>query len=222
MPMPMAIPPDQKNKGSFLLGNPLLMKCLKWTLIFLIILLTLSLLTKPARGKWSNNYVEKGDLYLEQKKFLSADLEYKKALVLNGKNEKAAERRQLAELGTSDILSLEDFFKEKKLTEQSQYFELAKKVPAEPIQAVKNSKLLIEKEEFQLASAAAKIAIEMDKTSADGWLYLGISQLKIAENIEMNSNLKKQLREEAKQSFTAAKSLNPDDELVRQYLNAIE
>ena len=182
----------------------------------------LELISKPLRKKWSNDYISKGDIYLEQKKYLTAEIQYDKALTLYSGNEAAKNRKELATNAEKDILALADFYKEKNISSQIELFQSATAVPASKVEAVKNAKTLLEKDEYQLAKISAKTATEMDKSYRDAWIYLGIANLKAYENLEVSKDSKSSYKDEAKASLETAKLIDPTYELIQSFLKKIE
>lgn len=206
--------PDDSNRGFFY-------HLLKWLLISAIIFMLLLVISKPLRRGWSENYVNSGDEYLLQKKFLSAELEYEKAQNLYSLNTKAAERQGLAISAAADVRSLQSFYEEKNLNIQSDFLKLATAVPTSEFAAAENAKYLIEQSEFQLAIIAATTATEMNSKYRDGWLYLAIANTKTAQYTELSTADRAKYVEAAKTAVQAALELDPEYEPTRQYQQEI-
>ena len=71
------------------------------------------------------------------------------------------------------------------------------------------------------ALIAATTAIEMNSNYFDGWLYLGISHLETANRASLTSSNIDHHKNKAKEAFGRAIQLNPDNELVKQYLDQL-
>ncbi len=182
---------------------------IKWLIIIVTLFLVLYFGTLPVRGKLANRYVEAGDSLLIRSKYISADLDYQKALILKPKDDTAAERRNLAENASRNILTLERFYEENKTTDKLALFDRATTVPKNETEAVKLSKKLIEDGEYQLAIIPAATATEMDPTYRDAWLYLGIANLKTAELVEMKNEIRADYKSRAQEALNKAKDLDP-------------
>lgn len=201
---------------------PFLYLFLKWLILILIMFVLLSLLIKPFRKNWSNDYTKRGNIYLEQKKYLTAELQYKKALILNGKNEEARTMFEFSTSAEKDVLELEDFYKNRNLSVELELFEKAKAIPGSESEAVKIARELIDKEQYQLAIIPAKTATLMDKTYAEAWIYLGIANFRTAGYSEIRSENRENYLKEAKEAFLKAKELEPDNETANQYLENLK
>lgn len=194
----------------------------KWLIICVIGLLFLGLITKPLRKIWSNKYFEKGEIYLEQKKFESAVLEYRKSLFLYWKIGRAQDRIKLARESSADVLKLEKFYEERKLDSQIKVIRKIKADPEDEVSAIKFSKELIEKNEFQYAVIAAKNATEIDTNYRDAWLYLGIANLKTIKMLELTETARKKYKEAAEKALSKAKKLDPEYQPTKDYLKELE
>lgn len=171
-------------------GKGFLFNILKWLLIIAIVLLAVDLTTKPIRKNWSSDYCTRGNTYLDQKKYLSAELEYQKALYLYSDNTEAQKNLDLAQKAEIDVSVLESYYQKRNLDSQLELFIKAKKIPATPAEAVKISKELIESGEYQLAIIPAKTATEMDSSYTAGWEYLGIAALYSSQKVEIGADAK--------------------------------
>jgi len=167
-------------------GNPIL----RWVVLVFGVLIVLDIITIPLRKSWSDNYFQSGQSYLDQKKYLSAELEFKKALLLYPGNKSAKSDLDLAEKAETDISVLEKYYTERNIDKEISDFTKAKAIPATPADAVKIAKELIEDGEYQLAILAAKTATEMDSHYQTGWEYYGIASLLSSQNVEVGSTAK--------------------------------
>ena len=207
---PTSIPKQTKPKLTFL----------KWLLIVIVIIIAVFFLTKPIRISSANNYIESGDKYLLNKEYLKADLEYQKASILN-KNSQGEERMALVESAMKDVTALKGFYTEKGQTDQIDLFEEASNIPQNESEAAKESKKLIEEKEYQLAILSAETAVEMDKEYRDGWLYLGISNLKCAENLELKTAIRANYLDNAKNALEKASALDQDYQPTKDFLKEL-
>lgn len=180
---------------------------LKWLIILALALTVLHFITTPLRRKWSEDYLARGDIYLEQKKFVEAEVEYDKAAFLYS-DEKVNSRIELADKAQSDILTLKDFYTERNLTSQLDLYDKAVTVPKNSTEAVKNSKALIEAGEYQLAIIPAKTATEMDKEYKDGWVYLALANSYTAKKVELDQSHKSAYDQAASAASTVALRLD--------------
>lgn len=180
----------KNNKDSFL--QVAVYHVIKWLLILAITFFVLKIISAPLRQKWSADYLARGDIYLEQKKYLSAIVEYQKATLLSSDNTAVRDRNTLADNAESDVTVLEDFYKERNLSDKSAEFTKAKAEATNPAEATKISKELIEAGEYQLAIIPAKLATTIDSNYQPGWTYLAIANLDVTKNVEMSTEARKQ------------------------------
>jgi hypothetical protein len=191
---------------------------LKWALIVFILILALGLMTKPIRKAWSFNYVEKGDEYLGQKKYGSAVLEYKKALFLFWGNKEALERTRLSNEASVDVMKLEDFYKFKNIQSQLVLLEQIKTLPKNEVTALKQTKEMIEKGEFQYAVIAGKNSTEMDRNYRDAWLYLGVANIDCAEMLELKDDVRQNYKNQAAEALRRASGIDPEYQPTKDYI----
>lgn len=194
---------------------------LKWLIGIIIFLLLLVLLSSPLRGKAADSYVKRGDNLLLQKKYVSAKVEYTKALTLNTGNIVAKDHMDLAEKAATNIGEFERFFDLPQFADFKARYEIATTVPINQSDAVKISKKLIEDGEYQLAIIPAKTALEMDNNYRDAWLYFGIANLKTAELVELKLEDQNKYLAEAKQSFDKVLQLDPENQTAKELLSKI-
>lgn len=173
----------------------------KWALVVILVVMILGILFRPVFKKWSKNYSARGDIYLEQKKYLSAIVEYQKALLLYSDNTDASDHKNLADKAQSDVLILLDFYKEKNLSSQIDLFAQAQTESTNPAEATKIAKELIEAGEYQLAIIPAKLATTLDKNYEDSWVYLAIANLDVSQKVEISA----QNRQQYENNLTEAK-----------------
>lgn len=197
--------------------NIIFSKAFKLCILFLIITTALALITKPLRIKGSDKYVESGDIFLQEMNYLKADLEYQKALFLNSKNDKAKDRRKVAEEAQTDISKLNKSIV-KLSGKKGELFKRATAFPKNEKSAVILSKELVGLGEYQLAILPAKTAIEMDQNYRDAWLYIGIASLKCSEICEISASAKSYYKNQAKESLNKALRLDPEFEPTKQFL----
>jgi len=202
-------------------GNKTILLALKWLIGVIILLLLLVLLSSPLRGKAATNYVKEGDNLLLQKKYISAEVEYKKALTLNSKDAIAKDHLDLANKAAMDISEFERFFDLPQFAGFKTKYEEATEVPANQSDVIKLSKKLIENGEYQLAIIPAKTALEMDDSYRDAWLYLGIANLKTAQFSELKPEAQNQYLEEAKKSFNKVLELDPENVTAKKLIDKL-
>lgn len=193
-----------KNEKKFL------HKIARWVFAVVMMIVILFLLTTPLRSHGADNYVKKGDQLLSEKKYLSADLAYQKALILNPKNKMASERRDLVTKAEDNVLVLEDFYKNSDNVSQKNLFSSVSAFPANETEALKLSKELIEKGEYQLAIVPAETAKQMAPDYALCWQYLGIANQRTTELSELSPEIKEKYLSAANAAFAKAKELNPE------------
>lgn len=157
----------------------------RWPAYIIGGLLILFLVTSPLRAKMSTDYVKKGDDLLEGKKYLSAELQYRKAIILK-ENTKAQERMDLSKKAQTNVLELELFYAEKDNLDQLNLFSKVKEVPENAKDAVTLSKTLIESGEYQLAIVAADTALQMDPGYDIAKEYLSIANKETANLAELS------------------------------------
>jgi len=194
-------------------------KALAIVLIAGIVVAFLSLITKPLRGKWAENYVAKGDEYLLSKQYLHARLEYEKSNLVR-KNVKAKDRITLAQSGSADIRKLEGFFNDN----QSDLYYTVKNAETPGTSASAQTALaksLIEREEYQISVIAATTAVAMDPSFRDAWLYLGIANLKCGQLLEIDNDTQKTYLNNAKTALAKAKEIDPEYQVTDAYLREL-
>ncbi len=136
-------------------------KIAKWVLIVAIILVSIELVTKPLRHHWADDYLERGDQYLLQKKYLSAELEYQKSLTLY-KTNLAQDRISLANQAQTDVLKLKPLLQAKNVSKALEDFDRAT-AKYTHYDALRVGKELYERGELQLAL----VALENDPDKAN-------------------------------------------------------
>lgn len=193
-------------------------KLLLWFTIICVAFLALFFIIKPICASFSEKYIARGDNYLMQKKYLSADLEYEKAHSLSN-NQKAIDRRELTKKCARNILEMRDMLSEKNNIALLNLFSEVNTVPKVESEAVKKSKELIEKNEYQLAIIPALTAIEMDQNYRDAWLYLGIANLKSAQYLELKQDDRDYYLSNAKNALNKAKEIDPQYISTQNYLD---
>lgn len=194
---------------------------LKWLLIIAIIFVVLFLITSPLRGRAAKKYIDSGDEYLAQQKYLSAELEYNKALLLSPGNLEASEHKILADKTSKNILEFKSYQNFSIFDSINKEIDTATGFPESQSAAIKLSKKLIEEKKFQLAIIPAKTALEMDKEYRDAWLYLGIANLKISEQVELRPEIKSGYVNAAKEAFNKTLELDFDNQTAKSYLKVI-
>jgi len=191
---------------------------LKWLVIIAIALVILFLLSSPLRGKAASKYISRGDNYLSEKKYLSAELEYDKALTLSSGNLTARQRKLLADKASKNILELESYSNLSGFSALTNKIGEASAFPKNQSEAVKLSRKFIEEKEYQLAIIPAKTAIEMDKEYRDAWLYLGIANLKTAQLVELSPSVREDYLNKAKEAFNKTLALDPESQSAKDFL----
>ena len=159
---------------------------------------------------------------MASKKYLHADLAYEKALLLSPKNPDIIAKRALAKSASEDIEKLESLFQNEKYSMNKKALESASVFPENETAALKLSKDLIEKGEYQMAIIPAHTATEMDPGYRDAWLYLGIANLKTAELVELSPEVKQTYMAKAKEALGRAKETDPESKTVSDYLKMIQ
>ncbi len=183
-------------------------KIILLVILILLIIFILSLITKPIRKKWSNNYIKTGDAFIIQKKYLHAELEYKKSLTLYWGNKTARERFSLVKKIEDDFLTIKEFYNQTNNSLLLNDLSATLKLPATSVDELKLTRQLIERGEYQLAVETAKNATEMDKNYRDTWLYLGIASQYTAENTELPKETKRNYLLVSKEALEKAKKLD--------------
>ena len=201
---------------------PLWARWLITSCLIILVLFLLIFLLKPLRIFSSNKLVSAGDEYLASKKYLHADLAYEKALLLSPKNPDIIAKRALAKSASEDIEKLESLFQNEKYSMNKKALESASVFPENETAALKLSKDLIEKGEYQMAIIPAHTATEMDPGYRDAWLYLGIANLKTAELVELSPEVKQTYMAKAKEALGRAKETDPESKTVSDYLKMIQ
>jgi hypothetical protein len=182
----------------------------KYFAIVLILILAIYFLTKPLRSKSAKNYISKGDSFLAENKFVSADLEYEKASVLDSKNSTAKERRTLAENASENVKMLESFYEENNYPDQLNNLKQSESVPQNATDAVILSKQMIQNGQFQLAAISAKTATEMAGNYRDAWVYLGLSYKEISQNVELKPDVAATYLAKSNDAYKKVKQLDPE------------
>lgn len=194
---------------------------LKWALVLGLAMTAFFLISKPVRQSLSDKYVERGDNYLLQKKYLQAELEFTKAVFIK-KSDFAKSRIELSTDASREILSLAPFFREKRVDSQIDLFEEALDIENNATEAVKKSKSMIENGEYQLAVIPAERATTMEKAYRDGWVYLGIANLKCAQFLQVSEEDKYYYRTEAEKALLKAKDIDPSFQPTEDFLKELK
>ncbi|HOX41438.1 MAG TPA: hypothetical protein PK263_04540 [bacterium] len=197
-------------------------KQLTYLLVITVLLITAFAASIPLRKKWSESRVKLGDSYLTQKKYVSAALEYNKAMLLNKDSKTANAHKTLATESASNILKLEEFYKKENVQMALENFDKAKAIPKDEVIATKTARELIEKEEYQLAIISATTATQLEPSYRDGWLYLGIANLKTLQNVELPQEAKNVYLQQAQKALEKAKSLDPQYKPTLDFLGELE
>jgi len=161
-----------------------LYKITKWVLVVAIILVSLELLTKPLRRHWADNYLDQGDQYLLQKKYLSAELDYQKSLALFD-NQTAKDHLDLAKSAETNILALEKFYQEHKISDEIDNINFAKTKRISEYEELQASKALFDKGEYQLALIPLQEI--KDPTTPEYKTFLKTINSSIAEKVEISA-----------------------------------
>jgi tetratricopeptide (TPR) repeat protein len=193
----------------------------KILVLVLVGIIILALTSFPIRSALCKKYIESGDKYLYQRKYISAIVEYKKAKFLRD-NENVAEKITLTNESQKDILLLEPFMREENDIASLELLAQAKKVRGNAYDSVSYAKSLLEQNEPQVAVVAVNIALEMNKNYRDAWLYLGISHLECAKKIELSADNRQYHIGEAREALDRAKQLDPAYEPTLNFLNEVE
>ncbi|MEI8143320.1 MAG: hypothetical protein WCG48_01730 [Candidatus Berkelbacteria bacterium] len=193
-----------------------------YLLIFLIGLSFLSLLTKPIRHAWAANYISAGDKYLLEAKYNWAELSYAKASLLEPSNKVAKSQKKLAVEGSGDISKLLDFFKREKATASLQLYSESTVTDKKYYDLTILSQSLIGRGQYQYAIIPAERSVALNDTYRDGWLYLGIANLRAATNLKTDKNVLKNYLAEAKKAFDRAALLDPVYQPIKDYQGEAE
>lgn len=169
-----------------------------WKILLLLVLLIILMffVFHPMRI-FSKRFVEKGDQLLLQKKYVSAGLQYEKALMLDSKDKTAKEHLELANNAQIDVSALLTFYKEKNVADQIAKFDLANSFPENENAALTTAKSLIDDGEYQLALIPVKTATEMSPNYGTAWKYLQIANLRISQMAELTPANQNHFSEEA-------------------------
>ena len=182
----------------------------KYFALALILILAIYFLTRPLRSKSAKNYISQGDSFLAENKYVSADLQYEKASILDSGNNTAKERRILADSASKNVEILKNFYQENNYPDQLNNLEKAESVPQKATDSVLLSKRLIENGQYQLAAISAKNATEMASNYRDAWVYLGLSDKEIAQKVELKPDVVSAYLAESNDAFAKVKQLDPE------------
>lgn len=178
------------------------------------------LISTPLRTSWSKKFIGRGDADLNQKKYVSAIVEYKKAELLNPSGD-ITKKISLARDSQTDVYKLENFYRENDNIGQQEIYNQVSAVPDSSYEMVTLSKSLIEKSEPQLAIEAARTATEMDKEYRDAWLYLGISNLAVAKQVELSGDNYQIYLNQGKQALQKSQKLDPSYAVTNDLLKQL-
>ncbi len=199
----------------------LIFSVLKWLFITAIALIVLFLISSPLRGKAAKKFIEKGDQFLSQMQYLSAELEYTKALSIYPGNAEAKDRLDLADKASANITELKKFFELDNFSELKSRYEQANAVPKDESEAVKLCRKLIEEKEYQLSILAAKTAVDMDHEYRDGWLYLSIANLKTAQFVELKPEVKDVYLNNAAEAANKVLAIDPENKTAQAIKSSV-
>lgn len=179
------------------------------------------LATNPLRASWSKKFISRGDEFLNNKKYVSAIVEYKKAEFLAPSAE-IGQQISFARESQTDVNKLENFYRENNNIGQLEIYNQVRAVPDSSYNMVELSKKLIEQKEPQLAIEAARTATEMDKEYRDAWLYLGLSNLAVAKQVELSGDNSKTYLDRGKQALQKAEKLDPSYTITNDLLKSAQ
>ncbi len=175
---------------------------------------------QPLKRNLSEKYLAEGDKHLNERAYVEAIVDYRKADYLN-KASNAQSRIELTNKGQTDILNLELFFREKNNIAVLDLYNSAQKVPSSQSDGLKQVKELIENNEPQMAEVAANIILEMDKDNKEAWVYLGLSRLQTARIVQMSEQNRSNKLNSAKEAFIEANKIDNDYALAKKYLEEV-
>ena len=187
----------------------------------ILLLLVLGYLTiRPLRYSLAGRYLESGERKLAEQKYVEATVELRKSDWLEAG--KADEAFAVAERMQQDILVGEHYFRKYQNLAMLEGIAHAKKIPESESAGLLKVKQLVEADKPQLAEVAAEILLEMDDGSARVWTFLVIARLEAARKIEMTKGNQRLKLESAKEAFSKAVLLNPEDKISAEYLKEVE
>jgi len=197
-------------------------KLLLILILVLLLFFLLTLVTKPLRIRWSTNYLHSGDEKLSNKQYLPAEVEYQKSLALFWGNKEARERIILSKSAEANVWALLPFYEETGEEEKLNTLKAGKAIPKNSLEAVKNSRSSILKEEYQIAIAEAETATKMDQGYTEAWLYLGVANYKAASLLQISADSKNEYLSESKKALLKALLLDSTNSDAKAYLKAVE
>lgn len=188
-----------------------------WLLSSVILLLVIFILSIPIRNFFSQNFINNGEKLLDEKKFVSASLEFEKAKILSNKY-KPDEKIEKVKKAEQNILILEDDYKKNNDSDELEKIESAKAVPDDEFQGLTKARSMIEAGDYQLALILIKTVIEMDRSYADAWLLFGLANLSGANDEQVSAEGKEVYSTNSNQSFKKVLELDPGNENAKKYL----
>ncbi len=192
-----------------------------WLIVIVTVISAGYFALQPIKRNLSEKYISCGDKHLNDRAYVEAIVDYKKANYLN-KNSNALVKIDLANKGQMNILNLEMFFREKNNLLVVDMLNETQKVPSSQSEGLKEVKEMIENNEPQIAEVALGIVLEMDESNKEAWVYLGMSRLQTARIVQMSEQNRNAKLYSAKEAFVKAGELDSDYELAKKYIEEVE
>lgn len=194
------------------MSNKLRLYLKRFVYIGIIIILgffLIILLLTPLRNWGARRYLERGDKYLNDLKYLEAQIEYQKASILTPLDVKVSGKIKLTIDAETDISKLKSYFEAQSVTAMLNDFRAVDEIDADAEALTKLALSFIVRNEPQMAVVAATKATKVLPQYRDGWLYLAISHDKAARTGELSQKSIDWLINQRDKAYNQAVALDP-------------
>lgn len=212
---------NRVKTASIVSGKKKNYKGLMWLIAIIVAVSAGYFAMQPIKRNLAERYISCGDQHLNDRAYIEAIVDYKKANYLN-KNSNALAKIDLANKGQVNILDLEMFFREKNNLSVLDMLNETQKVPSSQSEGLKEVKEIIENNEPQMAEVASGMILEMDENNKEAWVYLGMSRLQTARIVQMTEQNRTAKLNSAKEAFSKASELDSGYELAKKYIEEVE
>lgn len=188
-----------------------------WVSASAVLIIVLFIISIPLRNFLSGRFMDNGNKFLAEKKYVSAVLEYNKAKILSNKYN-PSEKIDAVRKAETNILVFEKVLGEEIKKEDTEKIALAKEMPEDEVAAVKDAKKMIEEGFYQQAIILLNTALEMDKNYKDAWLYLGVANSYGASDPEVSKEGREIYAERVEEAFKKVQELDPGNKYAEEFL----
>jgi len=193
-------------------------KIIKPIVIAFSVIVLIFVATIPWRRYVFNKNISAGDILLSEENFTDAYVKYQKAGLLQIDSKKATERQKLAKDSAKDFSILKGFLAYNKFDDVKKNVDSADS----KVCNLQTDRALIDKNLAALAIINLKFCANAGPKDYQSWVFLGLANLKLANNDQMFFELKPSFRQLAAEDFEKAYYFNPINKEALNYLISTE